>query len=170
VPHIEIGTGSQSATFDGFERQLIPGIEPGGSSAGEPMKPALLIVDAWIEIVDVVALHGVDEFNQALYALKLSQEQSLDPGLLLPLAQVGSQVTEITAVGEIATPLSITNLFKAQNTLWAPKWVGLRMFERGAIDIDISVHIDYEKVMVPFWDWFMLWEFLDNVTNNTKDY
>jgi len=134
------------------------------------MKPALLLQDAYIEVVDVVAGHGVDEFNQALFALKLSQEQSLDPGLLLPLAQVGTLVTEVTAVGEIATPLSIIDLFRAKNTLWAPKWIGLRMFERGAIDIDISVHIDYEQVMVPFWDWFMMWELIDNVTNNTKDY
>jgi len=169
VPHIEIGTGSQSATFDGFERQLIPGIEPGGSRAGEPMKPALLIQDAYIEIVDIATMH-TEDFNQALYAIKLSQEQTLDPGLLLPLAQVGTSVTEVSAVGQRVTPLGIKDLFHAQNTLWAAKWLGIRMFERGTIDIDVSVHIDYEQVEVPFWDWFMMWEFLDRVPNNQKDY
>lgn len=171
MPHVEIGTGSQSATFNAFARHLIPGIEPGGSRGGDAMKPVLFLRDAWIELLDM-NLTTANDYNAFNYSLKLSQEESLNPGLLLPVGIVGSRQLQTTAVGEasLGANAAVHDLFHAHGTLWAPSFVGVQGLETGGADVDISLHMDYEVVMVPWMEWFLMWEFLDNVIDNTKDY
>ena len=129
------------------------------------MKPALLLGDASIEVNDFrpTAAAGVELLT---IFLKLSQELNMNPGLLLPIAEVGTHQADATG----HAPIVINNLWKSQGTLWVPRVVGLRQQEVGALTWDIDVHLDYEVVEVPWMDYFMMWEHLDNVVDNTRDY
>ena len=173
MPHAVFNLGTQTASADLAARPLIPGVEPGGSRVGQATKPALLIRDAWIEIIDWARSSNAD-YHQATFYLKLSQELDLTPGLLLPVATVHSNMIN-ASVGNTdqpltGTPVMIHSLFHAQGTVWAPRVVGVRMVEVGTVDIDADLHLDYESVDVPWMDWFIMWEFLDGIADNERQY
>ena len=169
MPHAVFNLGSQTATADLAARALIPGIEPGGSRAGRDTKPALLIRDAWLEVIDF-DLTTADDTNMMSYFLKLSQELNLNPGLILPIGAIGSRRTG--AGGETGGLHQILReRFDAQGTLWAPRVVGVRVVETGTvIQADVDVHIDYERIDVPWMDWFLMWEWLDGIGDNEREY
>ncbi|MCJ2532028.1 MAG: hypothetical protein LN413_07000 [Candidatus Thermoplasmatota archaeon] len=152
-------------------RELVPGIAPGGSFAGREQKPALLLRDAWVEITDVVYAGGVSDYNGANFLLQLSQDVDLNPALQLPVDRFGNismAATDTTA--EAISPLNRDHQFKAQGTIWAPQFVGVRFDEKGAANFTGFLHLDYEMVMVPWMDWFIMWEFLDNIVDGARDY
>lgn len=170
MPHAVYNIGVQSAGGNFQARQLIPGIEPGGSRVGKS-KPTLLILDVWIEPKDYSALTTSD-FNAMTYYLKLSQEPDLTPGLILPVGIMGSQVLEADATGRPTIGInSVTkDLFHAQGTRWAPAYVGAFLLENGSLSTDADLHLDYEQVEAEWMDWFILWDFLDNIIDNETQY
>lgn len=135
------------------------------------MKPALLILDAWIEMIDL-SLGGSIDFNQFTGYLKLSQEQSLNPGFLIGVAQVAADRAEQTSVGEHIYPLdaSIHNIFHEHGSIWAPKYVGAAWFEQGVVTIRATMHLKYEMVEIPWVEWFVKWDFLDGITDNAEEH
>ncbi len=173
MPHAVFNLGTQSASVDiaGSFRPLIPGIDPGGSRLGHPMKPALLILDAWMEPVAVNMLSALT-INQSTYYLKLSNEHDGSPGLLLPVAAFGGHFIESTTVGRQVSELGAQymNLFKARGTIWVSRFVGVRHVELNTVSTDADLHLDYEMIMIPWMDWFMRWDFIDNVVDNARDY
>ena len=50
--------------------------------------------------------------------------------------------------------------------------VGVRVVEANAnlTAYDIDVHLDYERIDVPWMDWFIMWEFLDGIVDNEREY
>ena len=58
----------------------------------------------------------------------------------------------------------------AQGSVWAPRVVGLRVDEQGSLGYDVDVTLHYQVVMIPWWDWIVHWDFLDNVTNLSQEY
>ena len=149
-------------------RQLIPGIEPGGSLAGRSMQPALLIKDAWIELADWS--QGAVDFNQIEIFLKLSQEESLNPGHILELGVVNSHTTRDEAGGSNVSSVNVQQDFHHRGTLWVPQFVGVRVQEIGTVVYDLRVLLSYEMVFIPWMEWFILWDFLDNVNDNGEEY
>ncbi len=167
MPHAVFSHGETTATTEAIARPLIPGVEPGGSRVGQATKPALLIRDCWVEPIDVNVTGGVGG-NFMSYYLKLSQESDMTPGLLLPIAVFGAEVdSEVAATGIKEV---VKDLFRAQGTVWAPRFVGVRVVEVGAAIVNADVHLDYERVDVPWMDWFIMWDFLDGIADNEKEY
>ncbi len=109
-------------------------------------------------------------------SLKLSQEPDLDPGLLLPVYGFHHEMQQVDASGSVgqAFMASFKDLFHAQGTVWAPAYVGVQVnFSAGAAGLttwDVDVHLDYEEVEFDWMDWFIHWDFLDNVKNNERQY
>ena len=85
MPHAVFSLGETTGTTRDMPRSLIPGVEPGGSRVGQPMKPALLIINAWAEPISV-DVRGAEGINEATYGLILSQENNLNPGFTLPIS------------------------------------------------------------------------------------
>ena len=165
MPHAVLGTEAVITTTGDFAaRQLIPGVEPGGSRAGAATKPALLLREAWIEPI-TLGVTGAGIADSFSIFLKLSQEEDLTPGLLLPVGR-------ITLAGDASNSngYTIDRFFMAAGTIWAPKHVGIRLVEDGACGLDVNVHLDYERIDVPWMDWFIMWEFLDGIVDNEKEY
>ncbi len=123
-----------------------------------------------MEVLDVGDLSSAGENAAIKVNLKLSQEESLNPGLLLTVEEI---LVFATAAAEASIgSMSRTKTFGAQGTIWAPSFVGVRLGEQGGgvVDWDLDVHLDYEVVDVPWMDWFIMWDFLDNVVNNERAY
>ena len=171
MPHAVFNLGVQSGSGNFRARSLIPGVEPGGSRVGQPTKPALLIRDAYCEIQDYTML-GATDFNGFRVYLKLSQELDMTPGLILPVAVIGAELDEADATGQnvLGTQQIHDHIFRAQGTIWAPRMVAIRLEERGTAVLDVDVHLDYEQVDVPWMDWFIMWEFLDGIADNERQY
>ncbi len=174
MPHAVFDVAQRAGAADVAARELIPGIAPGGSRAGQATKPALLIRDCWLEPAPggASSLLAAAGWHQMTYSLKLSQETDLTPGLLLPIACIGGERREISSVGQTDLGLNamIHRLFHAQGTVWAPRVVGVRVEETGTAVTDFDVHLDYEVVDVPWMDWFIMWDFLDNIVDNEREY
>ena len=166
MPHKVWNTGAVTATSEIQGASLVPGIEPGGSRAGQATKPALLLRDAWIVINDLQdsSTNDLDTLN---VELKLSQELDLTPGLLLGIASVHAGV--LGTANQFGA-MAINKHFGAAGTLWAPRIVGLRLTVTGFTNVNLQVHLDYERVDVPWMDWFIMWDYLDNVADNARDY
>lgn len=166
MPHAVIDSGSQTTSADFGSRPLIPGVEPGGSRAGR-RKPALLIRQADVEF-DLIDPDLSAAGPEALTVfLKLSQEQALDPGLILPVCELLTDTQ--TAVGSVSA--NIRKNFMAAGTVWAPAWVGGHgELAGGWTAYNVRIHLDYEVIMVDWRDWFVMWEFLDGITNNEREY
>lgn len=131
------------------------------------MKPAMLIRNAWAELVDFDV--ATEDYHALEVFLKLSQELSLTPGLLLPVALIMA-----SAVGA-TNPNSISIEQQAQESIagsiWVPKVVGITIVERGAVvSYRVRVHVDYEMVLIPFMDWFLHWDWLDNITDGSLEW
>ncbi len=172
MPHAIFNLGSLSASQEASPRTLVPGVEPGGQKAGRDFKPALLIQDCWVEPVSL-AQGATITWESMTYSLKLSQEFDMTPGLELPIAVIGSERAQADATGTITAGAEalIKEMFHAQGTVWAPRFVGVRVVESGSITgYDVDVHLDYERIEVPWMDWFLMWDFLDNVVDNQRDY
>ena len=172
MPHVVFDRlGSVTTTDRGDARKLIPGIEPGGSRAGQDFKPALLIKDAWLEPISV-SVNTIGSYNAMTYGLILSNDQDLNPGLALPIGTYGAEVAQVTAVGVLTYPVSslYEHLFRAQGSIWAPEWVGIYHNETGTAATDVDVHLDYEMVMIPWMEWFIMSEWIDGVTDGQRDY
>ena len=169
MPHAIFSTGTQTTTLDvrSTSRQIIPGVEPGGSKVGQPLKPALLITDCWVEAVgfepdfSVSGRVGFDVF------LKLSQEESLNPGFMIPVAMVGLGWVQ-TAAGFSDT--IVHDLFRQHGTVWAPKYVGVHLFEIGVSVVDLHVHLNYEVIEIPWIEWFVKWDFLDHIPDLSGEF
>lgn len=169
MPHAVFNLGALAATTEATARQLVPGIAPGGSRVGQPTKPALLIRNAWIELIDLTPADS-DDFNMGTWYLKLSQEPDMTPGLQLPIGQIGNAISDSATAAAHPQDFIYRDLFKAQGTVWAAQFVGVRLVEIGAVTIDSDVHIDYERIDVPWMDWFVMWDFLDNIVDNEREY
>ena len=126
MPVAHFNLGNIVATGDHGSRPLIPGIDPGGSRLGQPLKPALLIQDCWIEVQDL-GIFGTTDTQVIGYNLKLSQEQSLSPGLLLPIAKIIGTQQDGTGMG---API-IDKIFSPHKRVWVAKYVGVRVAESG---------------------------------------
>lgn len=169
MAHRIISPGSVSAAADIGGTQFIPGVEPGGSRAGKD-KPMLLIKDLWAELSDIVVSASDEEIRSRVF-LKLSQELDLTPGLILPIAGFAGDIVEVTAVGHDVVAPAIEQLgSRFAGTIWAPRVVGLRVTMSGLTSVNWVVHVDYERVLVPWMDWFIAWDFLDNVVDNTRNF
>lgn len=168
MPHatFEMATAVTADALRGV-RQIVPGVEPGGSRVGQPVKPALLIRDAWIELIDLVG-QSVNDFNQMTGYLKLSQEQGLNPGFLIGVAQVGSDTQ--TGAGGIGLHSAVRSIFHEHGTVWAPKYIGAAWFEQGTMTLRATMHLEYEIVQIPWIEWFVKWEFLDSITDNAEEH
>lgn len=170
MPHAVFNLGPQGTDADLLARTLIPGVAPGmgirNIFARDRTKQALLIQDAWIAM-NTRADISVGADASGRWSLKLSQEASLNPGLLLPVGFYGFNIS--TAVGQ--ERWFAEQEFKAQGSVWAPRFVGVR-YENvvGTITLDADLHIDYQVIEVPWWDWLIMWDFLDGVTDNSEEY
>lgn len=166
-----LADGSEvSATTVSPRRALIPGVEPGGSKVGQPLKPALLIVNAWVQVIDINLL-SVNALNMATMDIVLSQEVSMDPQFVIPVAQIGMQRTEETTVGFTATSLVINNLFHEHGSIWAPRFVASRIVEEGTItEARIDLFLEYEMVEIPWVEWFIKWDFLDGIPHLSREH
>ncbi len=162
------------AVAGGNPRQLIPGVEPGGSRVGQPLKPALLIHDAWIQFINATTLDTAQDFNMGAWDLLLGQEQDMINALVMPVGQVSMQILD-PGVGATDQPVTGNNwahrqVFKAQGTVWAPKYVGVSFVELGTVDLQADVFLDYEVVEIPWMEWFVKWDFLDHISGQQRDY
>jgi len=169
VPVARFDTGTVSSAADLAIRSLLPGIEPGGSRLGHPTKPALLLKDVKAAIIDATAPNAADFFSHTVF-LKMSQESSLDPGLRIPLFEVGQFVQEGDATGRFAAPLIINKLFNAKGSVWVPRHVGLQVAVTASFSARWFVWLDYEAVDIPWMDWLIRWDYLDNVVNNDTEW
>ena len=167
MPHTVWPTGLQTGTGDFLPRPLIPGIEPGGSRLGHPTKPALLIRDAFVMINELDV--ATEDFHALEVYLKLSQEEDLDPGLTLPVANI-SFMSDGTTNPDAAP--SVEQLGKHLiGSIWTPAYVGIRVVERGAVvQWQMRIHLMWDVVEIPWMDWFFRWDYLDNVVNNDLEY
>lgn len=131
------------------------------------MKPALLIRDVWFSELTISPDFTAAGHEGMQVFLKLSQERDLDPGLLLPVHGYEFDTRDSTGV----TAFVPKDLFHAHGTVWAPKYVGLRVSFVGTwAGTDGDVHVDYDVVDIPWIEWFVKWDFLDHVPNNTVEY
>jgi len=132
---------------------------------GEPLKPALLIRDVFTEVAAIDMGAGGD-LKTARVGLKMSQDNDLTPGLVLPVWQYQSDLGAALAEGRGQTEFRES----IRGTVWAPAYVGLNIITSNLTDLQVSVHLDYDVIDVPFWDWFVMWDFLDNITDDSTEY
>ena len=169
MPHAVFNLGTQGATADLAARSLVPGVEPGGSRAGRPTKPALLIKNAYLQLIDEVHDATPSDFDGFNVFLKLSQESDLTPGLILFIA--GAGIGKGGAAQAFHSTILQPSNFPSVGTIWAPRFVGIRIEILGGLDsVDVDVHLDYERIEVPWMDWFIMWEFLDGIIDNEREY
>ena len=136
----------------------------------EREKPALLIRDAWIDMIEYSPTDTAN-YDGLNVQLKLSQEIDLNPGLLLPVANLGNALGVQTAVGVPVSPQVVNRLFDPHmGTVWAPRAVGVRVDEQGGVSFQFNLFLSYEMIMIPWWDWIVLWDYLDNVTDLENQY
>ncbi len=166
MPHVVFESGAVVATSDFASRPLIPGIEPGGSRLGHPTKPALLIQEAKI-VVNDLSITDTDDFWNVLVDLKLSQENSLVPGLLL---DVGNLMGAVPATAQALSSIHQEDTFRAQGTVWAAAFMGIRFTLVNVASVNINIHVDYEAVDIDWMSWFIRWDFLDNIVDLDRDY
>ena len=97
--------------------------------------------------------------------IKLSQEEGLDPGLLLPVINMH---VGVTATASLVQALEEERFGHHMNgTLWAPAFLGLNLVLGGNVATAFAnVHLDYDVILVPWMDYMIMWDFLDNVVNN----
>lgn len=169
MPRIVFLTGvqSSSATVGGF-RNLIPGVEPGGGRVGKS-KPALLITNAWGTIIDVVDAATTPDFQTARLFLVLSQEPDLTPGLWLLVAQM---IVEKDGNAQGWTGVHQQDYGNTLGGLvFAPRFVGWgTVFTSGVDSVDWNLYLDYEVVELEWMDWFLHWDFLDNVPDQSEEF
>ncbi len=169
MPTAFFDSGAITTSGDTVPRQLIPGIEPGGSRVGAPTKPALQLRDVWLEqIVDIVDAGVTADFTRAMVFLKLSQESDLSPGLLLPIANI---VLKKTTTAQLWNDIEIIHQGdKLAGQIFTPAYVGLRTELSFTGTVRFIVGLRYERVDIDWMSWFLHWDFLDNITDNSTEY
>lgn len=168
MPHAVLNPGTQTASARGGARSLIPGVEPGGSRAGKT-KPALLIRDLFV-VVNTLTRTAGDDIDIAGIFLLLSQEQALTPALRLHLATIiGSGVGATAGMNSVQLQQFGERYV---GTVWAPAFLGVQINEAAGSwnGINVDVHLMYDVVDVEWRDWFVMWEFLDNVVDNDQEF
>lgn len=166
MPHVVFELGNLTVTQDRQARPLIPGVEPGGSRVGQPTKPALLLTGAAI-VVNDISITDTAEFWLAHIDLKLSKDVDLNPGFLL---DVGTIYGGVLGTAQHVSALEVNDEFQARNTIWAPAFMGVRVTLLNVASFNANIHVDYERVDIDWMEWFLRWEFLDNITDNDRDY
>ncbi len=133
-------------------------------------KWAFVIRDLWCETVAFAPDASVGE-HRALVDLKLSQQEDLSPGLLLPIGQARCDFEEATAAARFPASEWIERFGQHYiGTMWAARYIGTRVEISGTTTGRFMVHLDYEPVEVDWMDWFVMWDFLDNVADNSRDF
>lgn len=161
-------SGTQTTSIDMLARPLIPGIEPGGSQAGEDFKPALLIRRIWVVLSDFTTVATADYYRARCF-LKMSQDQDLDPGILLGPAVLSVAQSGATANAPNSVDLDNGAFAFFPGTIWVPRFVGIRI-QPTIESVEFDLYLDYEVIQIPWMDWFIRWDYLDNVVNNTREY
>lgn len=170
MPHQIFSPGTLSAAADTAAKMIIPGIEPGGSRAGRKTKPALLIRDVWAEHVELIS-GAAEGLRRTAVFLKLSQERDLTPGLLLPIANLSWDIRQGDSTARFSQDPTLQNYGQHYaGTTWVPRVVGLRVTMTGITSINWVVHLDYEQIDIPWMDWFLQWDYLDNVIDNERHF
>jgi len=144
----------------------VAGIEPGQKifiGRNREPKNMLLLLDAWIELVDITGGLVID-FQGAKYSLALGRDP-MTTALLLPVGIIHSNVQNLKA-GSTDQPTTAFNwqveqLFKAQGTMWAAKTIAVDFDERGTAIADVDVHLDWTVVPTDWWTWFTSWNALE---------
>ncbi len=168
MPHAVLNSGTQTADGVFDFRGLVPGVEPGGSRAGQPFKPALLIQDMWISLTAISTDTGLGD-GQIRAFLKLSQEIGMNPGLRILIEEL--MVTQASGVADAMTGVTRKKFDYWQGRVYAPRFVALDVDIRGNIDeFALGLHIDYQRIDVPWLEWFIMWEFLDGVTDSSVEF
>ncbi len=126
--------------------------------ASRALRPAIVIMDAWIEVNDFDV--ASEDFHQMKYSLALSNARPPTiASLLLPVGRV-SQSSDGTTNPD--APLAVEQLFKAHGTIWACQWIGVDVQESGAVVLaDVDVHLDWGGTEIDWWDWFVKWNQLE---------
>ncbi len=165
---IKVFSSSQHSTgTTELATPLIPGVEPGGSRAGQPFKPALLIRDIQVQWQEFVPGLDSDLVNAILV---LSQEQDLTPGMHLDVSSAMAGATDTTLAASAAVVQKLER--SHSGTVWAPAWVGIRG-ERSTGTMStwrFRLLLDYEVIMIPWVEWFLRWEYLDNIVDAEREY
>ncbi len=122
------------------------------------IRPAILLLDAWIEVNDFDV--ATEDFHQMKYSLALSNTRPPTvASLLLPVGRV-SQSSDATTNPD--APLAVEQLFKAQGTVWVAQWIGISIQEAGAVVLaDVDVHLDWTATSIDWWSWFVKWNELE---------
>ncbi len=168
MPYSLWASGPITSNSKILPRQLVPGVVPGGQRAGGATKPVLLIHDAWARWLDFTDTGTTVDSDQAYVALLLSQEQSLDPAQVLYVEEVALAKTATANLWNQIRPRNVFRLHRG--TFWAPKFVGIWVVPGGATLVKVDVTVHYDIVDVPWRDWFMMWEWLDNVESINQEY
>ena len=167
MPHTVWNLGRQQASARVQPRQFVAGIEPAqGVVIGRSREPKtmLVILDAWIEVVDVVLATGTADLHFGKYSLALGKDP-LNDALLLPIAELSYGIFD-AGVGNTDQPVNggsylLRDIFKAQGTMWAVKQIAIDVQEQGVMDIDADVHMDWDVAFVDWWTWFKGWNDLE---------
>lgn len=124
----------------------------------------ILLRDAWIEVNDVRGGSALDAHG-GKYSLALGKDP-LTAALLLPVGQWLEIVTDagVGATDQPRTGISphVEQLFRAQGTLWATKFIAIDFQEQGSVaESDVDVHLDWSVTNVDWWSWFIGWNRLE---------
>lgn len=173
MPHALFDTENLTGASSGGARHMIPGIEPGGSRVGQPTKPALRITNLFGELRRFDPADSALVMQRSTIFLKLSQETDLTPGLILPVAQAFGASRTVGGDSD-ATSMTVQQLGgEFAGTIWAPRVVGWRNDESGVgppTTVRWRIHLEYEMVDVEWMRWFLMWDFLDNITDNEEEF
>ena len=169
MPFATFDLGTQTASIDMLGRQLIPGIEPGGALAGRTMKPALIFTGASWKVENVTDADAAGDFQHLEIYVKLSQEEDLTPGFLLHVADLHLQKT---GTANIWNNVVIKDHFQRHvGSIWVPKFVGVRLENVSGVDaIESQLYLEYEPVLIPWMEYMIRWDFLDNIPDNSVEY
>ena len=162
MPHTVWNLGSQISNARVQPRPFVGGIEPAQGiviGRSRAVKPMLVIQDAWIEPVEMEANQSSTD-NRFKVSLAIGKDP-LNTALLLPVAQVETNINRITAAGEYAIPLNWLSLFRAQGTLWAASLVAIDIQVSEFLTADVDVHMDWGVAFVDWWTWFVGWNNLE---------
>lgn len=170
MPLTVYAPGNVSTTQDVAARPLHPAIAPGASRPGTTTKPAILINDAWALLLAFTDSGTTQDFQRLRVSLKLSQERDLTPGLVLDIATVYAAKT---ATANLWNSIQVQEAgFHHAGTVWAAKYVGIQI-DMGVGNLDNitwEVYLDYDIIEIPWDEWFLRWDFLDNIVDNDREY
>lgn len=125
----------------------------------------LVLEDAWLEVNDFEP-NPTANFHQSKYSLALGKDP-LNDALLLPVGRLSTRVLD-GGVGATDQPVTggpgveLEQIFRAQGTMWAAKYIAIDIQEAGAVDVvDVDVHMDWSVAQVDWWTWFISWNRLE---------